>query len=98
MADPVSMVGLVIAIPSIVQALMAYCSDAKSATEEISTYIADLFSLQGILQYIQTARTPSSQQADASKYNSAEIDQLLEMTKKEIRGLQTALEPGFGVS
>lgn len=91
MADPLSIAGLVLAIPAVAELLLAYFADTKDAKIEIQRYATDLFSLKGILEYIESI---SSVQSDNEiyKYESAEFAQLLQATRDTLQDLKMSLE------
>lgn len=92
MADPVSVAGLVLAIPPIVGMLMTYYSDTKEAKADVQHHAADLFSLKGILEYIESVRAGQSEN-DVYKYDSSDFARLLEATREALRDLQASLKP-----
>ncbi|PVH98874.1 hypothetical protein DM02DRAFT_629866 [Periconia macrospinosa] len=54
MADPISIAGIILAIPPVAQLLLNYYTDAKKGKADIKRYIGELMSLKGSLDYIES--------------------------------------------
>ena len=91
MGDPVSITGLVLAIPPIVESLISYYGDAKNAKSDIQRYTTDLFSLKGIFEYIESVRTIKSQNGSC-KYESPDFALLLKASAETLLSIQSSLE------
>jgi hypothetical protein len=91
MADPLSIAGLVLAIPVVVQQLMIYYSETKDAKKDVQQFAAELFALRGILEYIESTRV-SHTENDVYKYDSTEFKQMLADTQDTLAGVQAVLE------
>lgn len=91
MADGVSIAGLILAIPPIVEMLVTYYTDVKDAKTEIKRHATDLLSLKGIFEYIQSVQAIKSD--DVYKYDSSDFLQLVEATSDALQGLQLVLQP-----
>jgi hypothetical protein len=92
MADPVSIAGLVLAIPPVVKALLSFSSDLKAAKTDIASHIGDLLTLKGILEHIQSIQAMQSG-TDVYRFESSEFERLLEITWSTIHSLQQQLQP-----
>jgi len=92
MADPVSIAGLILAIPLLVDALMSFISDVKAAKTEICNYIGDLLTIKGILEYLETTRAIQSD-TDVYRFESSEFVRLLEASWSTVHLLQRLLQP-----
>jgi hypothetical protein len=92
MADPVSIAGLVLAIPPVVRVLMSFSDDFKAAKTDITSHIGDLLTLKGILEYIQSIQAMQSD-TDVYRFESSEFERLLEVTWSTIHALQQQLQP-----
>lgn len=87
-----SIAGLALAIPLILEGLMAFSSDFKAAKKEIVAYVGDLFTLEGILAYIESMRAVQTW-AKMNQHDSAAFTRLLEGTRPTIILLQRSLQP-----
>jgi hypothetical protein len=92
MADPVSIAGLVLAIPLLVDALMSFSSDVKAAKTEICNYVGDLLTIKGILEYLETTQAIQSA-TDIYRFESSEFVRLLEASWSTVHLLQQSLLP-----
>jgi hypothetical protein len=96
MADPVSITGLVIAIGSVVQALLNYSLAAKEARKDIQSLTVELFALKGILDHIENQRqveTTDSASLVPGKFASGEFSQMLRSASEILKSLQDSLKP-----
>jgi len=91
MADGVSIAGLILAIPPIVEMLVTYHTDVRDAKTEIQRHATDLLSLKGIFEYIQSVQAIKSD--DVYKYESSNFLHLVEATSDVLQDLQLALQP-----
>jgi hypothetical protein len=91
MADGVSIAGLTLAIPPIVEMLVTYYTDFRDAKTEIQRHATDLLSLKSIFEYIQSVQATKSD--DVYKYESSDFLYLVETTSDALQGLQLALQP-----
>ncbi|KAF2678620.1 hypothetical protein K458DRAFT_376199 [Lentithecium fluviatile CBS 122367] len=92
MADPISITGLALAIPPLVEALMRFYADTKDAKADLQRHAADLFSLKGILEYIESVRAAQADNA-LYKYDASDFAQLLAAARDILRELQESLQP-----
>jgi hypothetical protein len=92
MADSVSIAGLVLAIPPLVNAFMSFSSDIKAAKTEISNYVGDLLTIKGILEYLETVQAIQSD-TDVYRFESFGFLRLLEASWSTIHLLQRSLLP-----
>jgi hypothetical protein len=96
MADPISITGLVLAIPPIVRLLVAYGSGIKNAKSDIQRYISELLSLKGILEHIGMLREGNTLHC---RYDEKEFWNIVHTTSENIAALHEIIEPkrpGFG--
>lgn len=91
MGDPISLAGLALAIPPIVSNLIGYYSDVKNAGSEIQQYAADLFSLKGILEYVESVRAIQCAN-DVYKFESADFELLVKASAEALQSLHAILE------
>jgi len=89
-------VGIALAIPAIVQTLFTYYTDTKEAKQDIASYVSELFSLKGIIEYIEIVQKTESGTLSKSRYESNEFERLVEVTNKSLEELQSTLKPKFG--
>jgi hypothetical protein len=100
MGDPLSVAGLVLAIPPVVAGLISLTSDYKEAKNDIQTHIGALFTIKGILEYIHSVQMMASS-TDVYSFETDEFVSLLRTTKSTIEKLQESLQPkksAFGQS
>lgn len=50
MVEPLSLAGILIAIPSVATALITIASDIKEARKDMQNLVGDLFTLKGVLE------------------------------------------------
>jgi hypothetical protein len=91
MGDPLSVAGLVLAIPPVVAGIISMTSDYKDAKKDIQTHIGALFTIKGILEYIQSVQMMSSS-TDVYNFESDEFVSLLKTTNSTIGKLQDSLK------
>lgn len=56
MADPVSLVGLVLAVGSVAQTILSYALAAKDASRDINGLLTELLAVKGFLDQLQSDR------------------------------------------
>jgi len=96
MVEPLSLAGILIAIPPVAAALITIASDIKEARKDMQNLVGDLFSLKGVLEYVQSVRKMSS---DTEKHNfdSAHFDALLHDAGSILIALKLSLKVGDSV-
>ncbi|KAF2188023.1 hypothetical protein K469DRAFT_685351 [Zopfia rhizophila CBS 207.26] len=96
MGEPLSVIGVVLAIPAVIKLLLGYCSDTKGAKKDIQGHITELFTLKGILEHIKNQQDTFHAGPIPSmppKYASKEFLQVLAATNQILQSLQMSLEP-----
>ncbi|KAH4191025.1 hypothetical protein HBH42_119640 [Parastagonospora nodorum] len=96
MVEPLSLAGILIAIPPVAAALITIASDIKEARKDIQNLVGDLFTLKGVLEYVQSVRIISF---DKEKHNfdSAQFDGLLHDAGSILAALKLSLKVGDSV-
>lgn len=88
MADPVSVVGLVLEVGRAAQTVLSYALEAKDASRDINSLLTELLAVKGLLDQLQSDR-----QQKGANFESPEFAELLQSGVQVIRNLERDFEP-----